>query len=342
MEPSVEQIDPLSWRLELELPAAEVGRRVETRLGELRHSARVPGFRPGRAPLAQLRRVYWDAVCREQAERLAQSEVRAALAARGLRPATAPRLDLAGLPETPEALASATPRVVATFDVFPALPALDLADLKVEVPRVTIVDADVEHMLGRLREEHGRRQTASRSAARRPGTADGQPDSLRQRLVETMEQELAEAVSAERVLAVEQALVAQTPQLELPPALLASQLARLRALAPAGQAAEANALEAQARRLLTATFLCAEVARQRGIRPDPTRLWERTQQLADQARDPTAELDRIWGDGALIQDLEEELLRQDVAAAVLAEAQVTEVEMSFTELAARRRLRGVV
>ncbi len=332
MSAELERLGPLAWRLVVELPAEELEKEVAARLAELRRTARVPGFRPGKVPAAELRRRFGDRLRREQAERLGRSEVGRVLAERGLRPVAAPRLAVEAAPPAGFAAGSAPPAppaltVVATFEVFPPLPAIDLSTLEIEVPRVSVGEEDVDRMLRRL-------------PAADAGPADA-ADGLRRRLAETMESELAEAVEAERLLAVEQALLARHPDLELPPSLVEAQVAGLREVAPAGPAAEPEALAAEARRLLTATFLFAEVARQRGLAPDPARLWERTRQIAAESADPAAELDRIWSDGELVHEIEEELLRHEVAAEVLAEARVTEVETGFGELAERRRARVV-
>lgn len=327
---TLEQLGPLAWRLTVELPAAELEKGVDDRLAELRRTARVPGFRPGKVPAATLRRRFGERLRREQAERLGQAAVRRQLAVRGLRPVRAPRLSLEG-----------ATHAVADFETFPALAAIDLCDLEIEVPQASVGEADVDRMLERLRAERGARPPAADSDAafvRGLGFPDGRLDTLRRHLAESMARELEEALEAERVAAVEQALLARHPALELPPALLEAQLARLRevASAPAG---DPGGLCEEARKLLTITFLFAEVARQRGLAPDPTRLWERTQALAEASADPAAELDRIWRDGERVQELEEELLRQEVAAAVLAAARVSTVELGFSELADRRRAR---
>ncbi len=433
MKGDLEPVGGLKWCLTVELPADELEKRVDTRLKEMRHTVRLPGFRPGKIPAAQLRRRFGDQVCREQAERMGQSEVRDALGARGLRPVAAPQLTLEGLPSVQAKEEPDAPRVVATFEVFPPLPAIELSNLEVQVPRATIGEADVDGMLSRLQAERsswvpasapsqsGDRISISLSArgakgrwprkgnrrveqvvgeegpasflgeallglewgqrlerlAQPPagseiaalagatatvsgivnavhtrrlpeldstflrdlGIEDGQLETLRHHLAEVMEGELEEALQAERLLLVERALISQYPDIELPESLLEDQMKRLGEAIPEDQALQPDDLAAEARSSLATTFLFAEVARQRSLGPDPTRLWKRTRELADQADDPKAELDRIWGDGDLIQEIEEELLRQEVAAVVLAEAKVSETAMSFSELAQRRRER---
>ncbi|NJL28616.1 MAG: hypothetical protein HC897_12365, partial [Thermoanaerobaculia bacterium] len=106
-----------------------------------------------------------------------------------------------------------------------------------------------------------------------------------------------------------------------------------------GAAQTAEAIEAEASRLLKTALLLAEAARQLGIRPDSAELWRETEKLAAETRHPQDELDRIWADGELIHELEDLLLRRRVVAAVIEKAKVEDVPTSFEALARRRKAR---
>jgi FKBP-type peptidyl-prolyl cis-trans isomerase (trigger factor) len=303
---TLEQLSAHEWRLELELEPAALDAAVARRLLEMRPRAEAPGFRRGKAPLPVLQRTYGAGVRRQQWQRLAQSELRRELAERGLRPAGPPRLEAAG-----------ASGAIATFELFPSLPPLDLAALEIEKPVVEIGEADVGYMLERL-----------------PGM-EGAGEERRQELRRAMEEEAPEAAFEEAALAVEAALLAAHPDLDLPPGLLAAQVAELRQ----GDSPPEAELEARARRRLGGVLLLAEAARQEGVRVEPAELWQETKALASQARDRQEELDRLWGDGAAIQEIEERLLRRKAVAAVLAKAKVREVATSFADLARKRRER---
>lgn len=305
---TLEQLSAHEWRLELELDGAALEAAVARRLAEMRPRAEAPGFRRGKAPLPVLQRTFGASVRRQQWQRLAQSEVRRELGGRGLRPAAPPRLEPAG-----SGLGA-----VATFELFPSLPPLDLAALVIERPVVEIGDADLDYMRERL-----------------PEMAGGEES--RAELRKAMEEEAPEAVFEEVALAVEAALLAAHPALDLPPGLVAAQVAEMRRLEdPAPPAAAA---EKRARRRLGGALLLAEAARQEGVRVEPAELWQETEKVAAESRDRQEELDRLWSDGAAIQEIEERLLRRKAVAAVLAKAQVMEVPTSFAALARRRRER---
>jgi FKBP-type peptidyl-prolyl cis-trans isomerase (trigger factor) len=159
----------------------------------------------------------------------------------------------------------------------------------------------------------------------------------RAELRRAMEEEAPEAAFEEVALAVEAALLANHPDVDLPAGLLAAQVAELRRLEdPAPPPAVA---ERRARRRLGAALLLAEAARQEGVRVEPAELWQETERVAAAAREPQEELDRLWSDGAAIQQIEERLLRKKAVAAVLAKARVEEVPTSFESLSRRRRER---
>lgn len=318
----IEQLGSLEHRITLSLDQAAIDAAVDRRLAKARNTARVPGFRPGKAPLALVRRQFGAAVNRQQWERAAHAAVRRALSERGLRPAAAPRLEPT----------SGSGRICAHFEVFPQLPVIAVEQLRVEVPRVTITDADVDALLERLRQADGRDWSDRR-------------DELRA----SMAAELPEALADENAFAIEEALLESVPELELPAVLLAAQIARLRQLnrAPSSSGRSGRGptelvpteLEATARRMLGTAILMAETARQLGLRPDPAALWRETESLAASAADPQAELDRIWADGERVQDLEDQLLRNRLVSEVLARATIVEVDLGFDELVARRRAR---
>lgn len=325
METTLRALGGLEWELTLGLDDRRIDAEVERRLDELLPRARLPGFRPGRAPREVLRRHYGTRLRQEHWQRMALSEVRRELAARRLHPVTAPRLERYN-DET---------GVRARFEVFPSLPALSFERLAIERPVVEIADDDVERLLDRMRAEHGLEPTQIRAL----GIADGELATLRQQLAASMSAEAEEAVEEELALAVELALLAEHPALELPGSLLVAQIERLRKLGGAHAGDSDAAIDGAARRLLATTLLLAEAARQLGIALDPTDLWLETEKLAATAADPREELDRLWADGEAIQEIEERLLRRRVVAAILERAHVLPVPVRFTALAQRRQAR---
>lgn len=155
METKLEPRGPLAWELDLAISGEQIDAEVQRRLVELRPRLRVPGFRPGKAPLSVLRRHHGPRLRQQQWARSAQAEVRRELAERGLQPVLAPRLE-------PIAEGQA---VRARFEVLPELPASDLAQLTIRRPMVAPEEADVDYMIERVREQHRSWKPSGRPAA---------------------------------------------------------------------------------------------------------------------------------------------------------------------------------
>ena len=55
----------LKRELKIVVPATDLEARLTTRLGELKDQVRIKGFRPGKVPMAHLRKVYGRSVMAE-------------------------------------------------------------------------------------------------------------------------------------------------------------------------------------------------------------------------------------------------------------------------------------
>src|SRR5512134_245983 len=92
------QIDELTRQFRIAVPAADIERKVETRLAELAQTVRLPGFRPGKVPIALVRRRFGDSVKSEIVEEAINESSRAVITDRGIRVALPPRVELASTP----------------------------------------------------------------------------------------------------------------------------------------------------------------------------------------------------------------------------------------------------
>ncbi len=146
MKVDMETVDAVRRRLAVEVPAAEVTTEIERAYDELRRRARVPGFRPGRAPRAVLEQMFGDQVRADVFGRLVQQSYAEAVRERELQPVGSPEI------VTESAAPGAPLRYSATVEVRPAVTASGYRGLRVERPRVAIGADDVERFLDELRE----------------------------------------------------------------------------------------------------------------------------------------------------------------------------------------------
>lgn len=132
--------------LELEIPAERVARETERVTREFARLARLPGFRPGRAPLPLVRRRFASEIRDEVLEALVPAEIEQAVAAQKLQPVTRPQVDRVDFPE------GGPVKFRATFEVLPEFTLGDYKGLQIEVESAEISDQDVERALAELRE----------------------------------------------------------------------------------------------------------------------------------------------------------------------------------------------
>ena len=93
MQVSVTATGGLERRLEVAIPAAQIDGEVAQRLNKISRTARLKGFRPGKAPLAVIRQQYGEQVHGEVVNDLMRSSFSEAVAREKLNPAGGPRIE---------------------------------------------------------------------------------------------------------------------------------------------------------------------------------------------------------------------------------------------------------
>ncbi|WP_035485627.1 trigger factor [Geminicoccus roseus] len=86
--------DGLKHHLKVVVPAADIETQVSQRLEGLAKTARLPGFRPGKAPVSLLRKQYGRSVTGEILERSIDEGSKKAIADNQLRPALQPKVEV--------------------------------------------------------------------------------------------------------------------------------------------------------------------------------------------------------------------------------------------------------
>ena len=132
--------------LDLEIPAETVQKAVERVAKEFARVARVPGFRPGKAPVTLIRRRFADDIKSEVLQSLVPEQIERAVTESKLVPVTQPQVDKVDFTETGPV------KFRATFEVLPEFELGQYKDLEVEVDDVKIEDSDVDKGLEELRD----------------------------------------------------------------------------------------------------------------------------------------------------------------------------------------------
>ena len=132
--------------LDLEIPAETVQKAVERVAREFARVARVPGFRPGKAPVTLIRRRFADDIKSEVLQSLLPEQIERAVTESKLVPVTQPQVDKVDFTE------SGPVKFRAVFEVLPEFELGPYKDLEVEVDDLKIEDSDVDKALEELRE----------------------------------------------------------------------------------------------------------------------------------------------------------------------------------------------
>ena len=147
MQVSVEATGGLGRRMTVALPAERLESEVSARLQRILRTSRLPGFRPGKAPMKLVEAHYAGKVMEEVAGDLIQSSFYEAVVGQGLKPAGGPTVE-SRLIERGQAL-----QYTVVFEVYPEVRKLDIAGLRVERPASSIAEEDIDQTIESLRKQ---------------------------------------------------------------------------------------------------------------------------------------------------------------------------------------------
>jgi trigger factor len=132
--------------LELEIPAENVKKAAEKVARDLARVARIPGFRPGKAPVTLIRRRFAEDIQGEVVQSLVPEYLEKALDEKKLIPVTRPEVDKVEFKEG-EPL-----RFRAVFEVLPEFELGEYKSPEVQVEAIEIGDAQVDKAIEEMRE----------------------------------------------------------------------------------------------------------------------------------------------------------------------------------------------
>ncbi|MBA3022263.1 MAG: trigger factor [Gammaproteobacteria bacterium] len=174
---NVETLTGLQRRLTATIPQQQIRTEVESRLKRLGRTAKVSGFRPGKAPIKVLEQQYGDSVQQEVlGESLQRSFAEAAIAN---------KLDVAGYPEfeiKTTDLKAPEIEFSATFEVYPQVVIGDIKGESITRVAFKLSEDDVEDTIKTLRKQRAVYKAVDRAAKNDDqllidftGTLNGEP-----------------------------------------------------------------------------------------------------------------------------------------------------------------------
>jgi trigger factor len=132
--------------LDLEIPAEEVSKATEKVAKDFAKIARVPGFRPGKAPISLIKKRFADDIKGEVLQTLVPEHVEKAVAEQKLTPVSQPQVDKLEFHEGQPL------KFRASFEVLPEFSLGDYKNLEIEMPEMAITDESVASTLAEMQQ----------------------------------------------------------------------------------------------------------------------------------------------------------------------------------------------
>ncbi|MHA7833324.1 MAG: trigger factor, partial [Algiphilus sp.] len=155
MEVELQSPGGLQRVLRVSVPAERYDEAVDKRLRQIGTRARIPGFRPGKAPLKVIRKQYGDQARADAISELVRETWPQAVQEADVNPAGQPSFEVDDESEGQALVYNAT------FEVYPEITLSDLDKVAVERPVADVTDEDVDRLVQNLRQSKRRLETVS-------------------------------------------------------------------------------------------------------------------------------------------------------------------------------------
>ncbi|WP_431858852.1 trigger factor [Azospirillum sp.] len=136
--------DGLKREFKVVISAQDIATKVDGKLEELRKTVQLPGFRPGKVPVAVIKQRYGGSVMHEVLEDAVSDSSRQALSERGLRPALQPKIDIEKFEENGDL------EYKMAVELLPDVEPADLSGIELERLVAEVAEKDVDEALERL------------------------------------------------------------------------------------------------------------------------------------------------------------------------------------------------
>jgi trigger factor len=150
-----------SWRVVV--PARDIDANIDKRLAELSKTVKIPGFRPGKVPLAVIKKRFGSSVLGEVLEKTVQDSSTQVLRDKEVQPALEPRIEISAFAE------GADLEYTMAVETLPAVEPADLKGLKLERVVSPVDDKAVDEALGRIADSNRQFEPVKKARAAKAG-----------------------------------------------------------------------------------------------------------------------------------------------------------------------------
>ena len=148
--------DGLKREFQVQVPAADLEARMTERLGELKDRVQLRGFRPGKVPVAHLKKIYGKAVMAETVEAVIRELNAKIVSDRGLKLAMEPKVTIPNEETEVEKIIGGQSDLAYTLalEVLPKIELADFKGIKLERQVAEVTDAQVNEALEKIAEQN--------------------------------------------------------------------------------------------------------------------------------------------------------------------------------------------
>ena len=145
---SIEDINATKKRLRIEIPSDVIEREIGGSLEKLRHSVKLPGFRPGKAPINLIEKRFGKDVEAEVLDKIIPEHLTNAIREADIKPVTMPILD-----EEFEFKRNNPINLSFTVEVLPKIENMEYENIKIKDIPFTVEEPDIEDTLKKLQDQ---------------------------------------------------------------------------------------------------------------------------------------------------------------------------------------------
>ena len=149
MSALLETLSGLKRKLQITVPADEMGKKYQSILSKQAQNANIKGFRPGKVPMNVVERYYGEALRAKVREDMIQKSFTEAMEKEDFRLAGQP--DLTDLPEWEKGKDLV---FEVQFEIYPTVGDITVDGLTMKDYGVNVSDADIDTMIGNLQKQH--------------------------------------------------------------------------------------------------------------------------------------------------------------------------------------------
>ncbi|MEY9384239.1 trigger factor [Bradyrhizobium japonicum] len=142
----------LKHEFKISVPASDLDAKAGAKLVDLKDKVRINGFRPGKVPVAHLKKVYGRSVMAETIDQTIRDTNTQLFTDRGFRLATEPKITMPTEQTEVEELLNGKTDLTYTvaIEVVPAIALADFKSFQVEKPVADVSDTDVDEAIKRI------------------------------------------------------------------------------------------------------------------------------------------------------------------------------------------------